>query len=60
MNDATNLAAVDDSWSSINYEGTRKSPPAAAGGRPGRVVPVSFDGPSNALNRSSERSYNCE
>ena len=44
----------------MNCEGTRKSPPATAGGRPGRVVPVSFDGPSNALNRSSERSYNCE
>ncbi len=34
-------------------------PPAAATRRPGRVALVSFDGPSGALSRSSERSIDC-
>ena len=38
---------------------SRESPPAAAARRPGRVALVSFDGPSGALNRSSERRFNC-
>lgn len=38
----------------------RESPPAAAATRrPGRVALVSFDGPSGALSRSSERRFNC-
>lgn len=42
------------------FGGLRESPPAAAATRrPGRVALISFDGPSGALNRSSERRFNC-